>query len=92
MAIHNRTVVCCSSAGSPDRQVPYGLVGGGEHVYVSDMQGFVAAGTEGRRDPWREVCVEEDSHAGEDAASSRSLTRAAANSSAAVMSSVSRYG
>lgn len=42
--------------------------------------------------PGRQVRIDEESHADSEAESSRSLTRAAANSSDALMSSASKYG
>lgn len=64
----------------------------GEHVRVADVQSLMAVGAQHVDDLGGQVCVEEELHAESDAGSSRSLTRTAANSSAALMSSASRYG
>lgn len=75
--------------GSP---LQNGLIDCGEHVHVADVQGPVAGGAERAANLGRQVGVEKELQAESEAGSSRSLARAAANSSAALMSSASRYG
>ena len=68
------------------------FVRGGHHVQVGDVACVVAGRAKPFCDPRRQVGVDEQPHAGRATGTSRSLTAAAANSSAPQMSSRSRYG
>ena len=63
-----------------------------EEIQVTDVSNVVAGVGELYQDTRRQVGVEQKPHAGRAIGTSRSLTTAAANSSAARMSARSRYG
>src|SRR5581483_8309801 len=67
-------------------------VAGGKQTHLGDMHRVVIRRRQQSDQRGREVRVDQEPHAGRDSGTSCSLTTAAANSSAARMSSRSRYG
>ena len=73
-----------------DRPVEYRLVRGRDQPDIADVDRLGSDGAQRDRDSRRQVCVDQQLHAGRATGTSRSLTRAAPYSSAAVTSSGSR--
>ncbi len=88
---HWEVGVCCyNDATVCRRPIHYRLVGCVEKTYVGDVHGVEVVTLEFVGDPNREVGVEKNSQALLASGTSRSLTRAAPYSKAALMSSSSR--